>query len=246
MVQKATFLDSLGYLLSRGPDDPQAVYERVADRYDRFRELWIGFAGGTLEATMVADLRAILRPGQRVLDAGAGTGAIARRVRAIQPDAHLTLLDISSAMLARTADIPGEHVEGSVLDLPFPDNAFDIVVSAWVIETVPDPMRAIGEYLRVINDGGYVLYTFCSIPQGWVSLAGTALLRAAVEKRFAGHFLGTEETPWHDCERSRRVRSTTGLTTYIVLRKCCPIGPGITPVPITDVPPTITPSRSHA
>ena len=88
------------------------------------------------------------------------------------------------------------------------------------------------EYLRVINDGGFVLYTFCSLPGGWVSRAGTALLRGIVEHRFAGHFLGTEETPWHDCERSRRVRSHTGLTTFVVLRKCCTVGPGILPAPM--------------
>lgn len=245
-VTKTKLLDALSYLLSRGADDPQAVYERVAYQYDQFRSLWIGFAGASMENLMFADLREILQPGQRVLDAGAGTGALSREIHALQPDVQLTMLDLSPAMLARTADIPGEHIEGSVLELPFPDNSFDLVVSGWVIETVPDPMQAVAEYLRVIQPAGYVLYTFCSIPHGWVSLAGTALLRAAVESRFSGHFLAPEETPWHDCERSRRVCSHAGLTTYIVLRKCCPIGPGIMPVPIADVPPTVVPERPRA
>ena len=151
MMPKAKFLDALSYLLTRGPDDPQVVYERVAYQYDRFRDLWIDLAGGTIEHLMLADVREILQPGQRVLDAGAGTGALARQIHALQPDVSLTLLDISPAMLARTTDIPGERIEGSVLDLPFPDNSFDLVVSGWVIETVPDPMRAVTEYLRVIK-----------------------------------------------------------------------------------------------
>ena len=42
-------------------------------------------------------------------------------------------------MLAKSADVLGTKIEGSVLALPFEDGAFDVVVSAWVIETVADP-----------------------------------------------------------------------------------------------------------
>jgi ubiquinone/menaquinone biosynthesis C-methylase UbiE len=234
----ASLLDELDVLLTPAPDDTRAIYDRVASAYDRFRSLWLKLAGGTVEAMMLGDLKEILAPGQRILDAGCGTGTLSRSIRAIQPAIALTMLDLSPAMLTRTADIPGTHVEGSVLDLPFPDESFDIVVSGWVIETVPDPIKAVSEYLRIIATTGYVLYTFSSLPQGWVSRAGTALLRAVVENRFAGHFLPPEETPWHTCERSRWVRSHSGLASYIVLRKCCTVGPGIVPAAMADVPPT--------
>ncbi len=233
-------LDDVDRLLSAAPDDARAVYDRMAKQYDRFRDLWLKVAGSTMETAMLDDLRTILRPGDHMLDAGAGTGALSRRVLALQPDLDLTLLDLSPGMLAHAADLPGTHIEGSVLALPFPDDRFDVVVSGWVIETVPNPIRAVREYLRVIKPTGYVVYTFCSLPHGWVSRAGTAFLRGVVENRFAGRFLPPEETPWHDCERSRRVRSHAGLTTYIVLRKCCPVGPGIVPLPMDDVPPTVT------
>ena len=55
-------------------DDVAAVYDRAADRYDRFRELWLRLAGAGAEEAMLADLQAVLRPGARVLDAGCGTG----------------------------------------------------------------------------------------------------------------------------------------------------------------------------
>ncbi len=93
-----------------------------------------------------------------------------------------------------------------------------------MIETLPDPHRAVTEYLRVITAQGYVLFTFCALPEGWLSRAGSLVLWTAVRGGFAGRFRATEDTPWDDCERSRRVRLHGGLTTFILLRKCCPIG----------------------
>ncbi len=143
-------LEDIDILLTTAPPDTGGLYDRVADRYEQFRALWVRLAGDAVERPMLAEIEAILRPGHRVLDAGCGTGTLARRIYAMQPDADVTLLDLSSGMLAHTADIPATRVEGSVLDLPFPDNSFDLVVSSWVIETVPDPLKAVSEYLFFI------------------------------------------------------------------------------------------------
>lgn len=225
----AAFLADAELLLAAPDDDVAAVYDRAADRYDRFRELWLRLAGAGAEEAMLADLRAVLRPGAKVLDAGCGTGVLARRMRELQPDIELTLVDLSAAMLARASGVPGEHVQGSVLELPFADGTFDVVVSAWVIETVPDPMWAVGEYLRVLNPDGHVFYTFCSLPQGWFSRAGSAWLRNAVGRGFAGQFLDGERTPWHDCDRSHLVRFSHGLTTEVALQKCCTVEAPVLP-----------------
>jgi len=210
-------------------DDVAAVYDRAAERYDRFRELWLRLAGAGAEEAMLRDLRAVLRPGARVLDAGCGTGVLARRMLELEPGIELSLVDLSAAMLARAIDVPGEHLQGSVLELPFADATFDVVVSAWVIETVPDPMRAVSEYLRVLNPDGNVLYSFCSLPQGWFSRAGSAWLRDAVRRGFAGEFLDGESTPWHDCKRSHLIRFSHGLTTEVALQKCCTIAAPVLP-----------------
>jgi ubiquinone/menaquinone biosynthesis C-methylase UbiE len=93
--------------------------------------------------------------------------------------------------------VPGRRVGGDVLVLPFSANRYDAVVSAWVIETVADPVRAVSEHLRVLSTTGYLLYSFCSLPEGWLSRAGSLLLRKVVEKGFAGsssqrkRFIGT-------------------------------------------------------
>lgn len=221
-------LEELSLLVGRGTDS-RATYERVADRYEHFRDLWIGWVGGEAERAMLDDLGATLSTGARVLDAGAGTGAMARRIAEMQPGVELTLLDLSPAMLEQAGDLDAERIVGSVLDLPFPDDHFDLVVSAWVIETVPDPMAAVREYLRVLAPTGHLFYTFCSLPDGWLSRAGSALLRTAVHRGFAGDFLDEQRTPWHDCDRSHRLSFRSGLTTEIALRKCCSIAEPLLP-----------------
>lgn len=62
-------------------------------------------------------------------------------------------------MLARTDDLPCRRLEADVHQLPFADRAFDLVVSAWVIETVSDPVRAVSELLRVLDVHGLLVHT---------------------------------------------------------------------------------------
>ena len=226
--EKLTAFEELAVLAGAGTD-AHTTYEQVAEHYDRFRELWIRWVGSEAEQAMLEDLAATLSPGARVLDAGAGTGALARRVVEIQPDVQLTLLDLSPKMLGHASDLHVERVVGNVIDLPFPDDRFDIVVSAWVIETLPDPLAAVREYLRVLSPSGHLFYTFCSLPDGWFSRAGSALLRSAIRRGFAGEFLPEQRTPWHDCAHSHRIRFRGGLTTEVALRKCCSISEPILP-----------------
>ncbi|MGH3113464.1 MAG: class I SAM-dependent methyltransferase, partial [Gaiellaceae bacterium] len=178
-------LEDLDLVLAPPPAGVRELYDRAAPQYDRFRALWLKLAGAPAEEALLDDLKATLRPGQRVLDAGCGTGALARQIRELEPQAVVTMLDLSPGMLELAADVPGTHVVGDVAALPFLDDYFDIVVSAWVIETVPDPMRAVSEYLRVLSSTGYLFYPFSSLPEGWLSRACSSALRAIVENRFA-------------------------------------------------------------
>ncbi len=167
---------------------------------------------------------AIARP--RVLDAGAGTGALTRRLAQALPDVHPVLVDISPGMLARAGDLHDTRAVASVAALPFADSSFDIVMSAWVIETVDSPSAAVAEMLRVLRPGGLLAYSFCSRPARRRDRWRTGPTRAVVHALFAGHFLREEQTPFHDCAASRRSSFAAGAASVVTLSTCCTVAVG--------------------
>jgi len=156
----------------------------------------------------------------RVLDAGAGTGALSRRLTQVLPDVHPVLVDISPGMLARAGDLHDPRAVASVGALPFADSTFDVVMSAWVIETVDSPSAAVAEMLRVLRPGGLLAYSFCSRPARRWDRWRTGPTRAVVHALFAGHFLREEQTPFHDCATSRRSSFAAGAASVVLLGSC--------------------------
>ncbi len=164
-----------------------AAYARIAQRYDSLHHRWLRYAGGGAQAAFEAAVMMAVRPGAQVLDAGCGTGALARRLLAQCPGAQATLLDACPDMLAQAADVRARRVEGSLLDLPFADAGFDLVTAAWSIETTDCPARALRELQRVLRPGGDLVLVFCSDAAPELPLA--RLLRLAVQMRSTGRFL---------------------------------------------------------
>lgn len=114
--------------------DAIETFSAFADNYEASRRLMIepydDFYGTTVDALALAR-----RPAARVLELGAGTGALTRRVRAALPGAELVVCDGSAAMLAKARGTIEEPVEFVVTDLrrPLPAGRFDAVVSAMAI-----------------------------------------------------------------------------------------------------------------
>ena len=103
-----------------------------------------------------------LRPGERVLDVGVGPGLLAHEMaRIVGETGHVAGVDASEPMVAmsraRCAEQPWTDLRvADATELPFPDEAFDAVVSTQVYEYVPDMALALEEVFRVLRPGGRV------------------------------------------------------------------------------------------
>ena len=96
--------------------------------------------------------------GKLLLDAGCGTGWFSQR--AFERGAIVTSMDLGDNLLNETAKkCNSKRVIGSVLEIPFENNSFDIIISSEVIEHVPNPLVAIKEMYRVLKPGGTLILT---------------------------------------------------------------------------------------
>jgi len=107
-----------------------------------------------------------LRPGERLLIVGVGTGADLPFV----PDGvEVLATDLTPAMLerARAHARPGMDfriLDGMALDLP--DASFDAALLHMVLEVIPDPLRCLAEVARVLRPGGRVAVFDKFLPDG--------------------------------------------------------------------------------
>ena len=138
------------------PDAKALFYDTIADRfdevsnrYDTTRRLEIVFD------ELLADVPLAARS---VLDVGCGSGWFSQRAAA--RGARLTSLDIGVRLLQRTRQrCDTRPVAADACALPFPDNAFDVVISSECIEHTLDPRQALRELHRVARPGGFIVMT---------------------------------------------------------------------------------------
>lgn len=128
-------------LRARSYDDVAEAYERVSAPL---------FFDAPARALVEC---AELSPGARVLDVGAGTGAVSRA--ALAAGANVAAVDPSSRMLlAAGRGGVRDLVGGAMPNLPFLDGVFDAVVCAFVMTHVDEPDDAVRDMHRVLRKGG--------------------------------------------------------------------------------------------
>ena len=130
-------------------DELESLHEESSR--DHFLDVWTRTA--LLDALAASELPAA---GPVILDAGCSSGYLLEDLRATYPDATLVGLDLVAAGLHRAHDgVPDAHlVLADVCDLPLGDATVDAVVSANLLEHVPDDRAALAEMLRVLKPGG--------------------------------------------------------------------------------------------
>jgi SAM-dependent methyltransferase len=93
----------------------------------------------------------------RILDAGCGSG---RNMVELAHRGTVTGIELSGASVEKARRRGcGEVIEGSVLEMPFADQSFDLAVSLDVIEHLEDDLGALRELRRAVAPGGALLVT---------------------------------------------------------------------------------------
>jgi demethylmenaquinone methyltransferase/2-methoxy-6-polyprenyl-1,4-benzoquinol methylase len=133
------------------PDDVRVMFDRISPVYDAMnRVMTVGMDRRWRRMTA----EAVIRKGDRVLDACCGTGDLA--LADLAAGGRVTGLDFSERMLerARRKSSAIEWMRGDLLALPFPDASFDVATVGFGVRNVADLERSLRELRRVLCPGG--------------------------------------------------------------------------------------------
>jgi demethylmenaquinone methyltransferase/2-methoxy-6-polyprenyl-1,4-benzoquinol methylase len=145
------------------PDAVRTMFDRISPVYDAMnRTMTMGLDQRWRRATVSA----VVRPGDRVLDACCGTGDLA--LAALSAGGRVTGLDFSERMLerARRKSVEVEWVRGDAIALPFENGVFDAATVGFGVRNLDDLERGLSELRRVLRVGGRVGILEITRPRG--------------------------------------------------------------------------------
>jgi ubiquinone/menaquinone biosynthesis C-methylase UbiE len=146
-----------------GPQTTGAIIH-WASEYDFFTSL-LGLGVNRSNSRMVVELAGI-KPGEKVLDVGCGTGNLTLTAKTAAGssgavygiDAAPEMIEVAQKKAQRSrADVTFEV--GLIEKIPFPDATFDVVINRLMIHHLPADLkrRGFAEILRVLKPGGRLL-----------------------------------------------------------------------------------------
>ena len=156
-------------------DEDEAIkseMKKMVPTYDSYmRKITFGRERTLRETTMSL---AQLKPGDCVLEVGCGTGTLTLAAkRQAGPTGKVFGIDIIPEMIElsqRKAAQTSEDVTfqlGSIDDIPFPENQFDVVMCSFMIFHMSETMRrkGIAEIYRVLKPQGRLLVLDLALPE---------------------------------------------------------------------------------
>jgi demethylmenaquinone methyltransferase/2-methoxy-6-polyprenyl-1,4-benzoquinol methylase len=145
------------------PEGVRSMFDRIAPVYDAMNRL---MTVGLDQRWRRLTVDAVVRPGDRVLDACCGTGDLA--IAGAQAGGVVTGVDFSAPMLerARRKAPELEWVEGDALALPLEDGSFDAATVGFGVRNLADLDGGLRELRRVLRPGGRLAILEITRPQG--------------------------------------------------------------------------------
>ncbi len=152
--------------LNKDPDDVSRMFDGVANRYDFLNDLLS--LGRTKAWRRVVTSIIGPKPGIKILDIAAGTGASTRPL--VDAGADVIAVDFSAGMInvgkKRNKDI--KFVQGDALNLPFEDNSFDVTTISFGLRNTSNINLALKDALRVTKVGGRIVIAEFSHPSNFL------------------------------------------------------------------------------
>ena len=152
--------------LNKDPDDVSRMFDGVANRYDFLNDLLS--LGRTKAWRRVVTSIIGPKPGIKILDIAAGTGASTRPL--VDSGADVIAVDFSAGMInvgkKRNKDI--KFVQGDALNLPFEDNSFDVTTISFGLRNTSNINLALKDALRVTKVGGRIVIAEFSHPSNFL------------------------------------------------------------------------------
>lgn len=173
-------------------------YDDTADAFDTLTERYSADLAGHMIGM------AKINASDQVLDVGTGTGLLAILASSRVPSGRVVGIDHSEGMLHRAtqkavargmSNIAFQAMDAEALS--FGNDEFDVILSAFVLRHLPDPLAAICEMRRVLKPGGRIVMAVGARP-ALLSPAGLmaaatfvrdSLLERAGRRAFAPSFL---------------------------------------------------------
>ena len=175
------------------------------ERAQHYEDGWLGRLHREIaDRTVALALAEAAAPTMRVLDVGCGTGYLLRRMADRCPEtAELAGVDPAPAMIevaeATSCDERVRFSIGVAEQLPYPEDAFDLVVSTTSFDHWSDQRAGLVECARVMRPGGRLVL----VDQFSAWLAPTLLVgrgKARTKRRATRLLLaaGFRSPEWHD------------------------------------------------
>jgi len=139
------------------------MFDRIAPVYDTMNRV---MTAGLDRRWRGETARAVVSPGDRVLDTCCGTGDLA--IAAERVGGRVTGLDFSERMLerARAKSDQVEWIQGDALALPLADGSFDAATVGFGVRNLDDLEGGLRELRRVLRRGGRVGILEITRPRG--------------------------------------------------------------------------------